>query len=1847
MDGLKVAELKIILKSRGLSCKGNKESLVKRLRDALEVRTSASQSDHIAVQPDDSASQVRSNVSNRSSNCSSANSELKRAEEAADRAELVEKMRSLRDKQYFESKIAELRHGQELLELQSTINELAAREQAFQAYRNNGGISPAPASHPQAHTQYPIQQPPITEADFGHGSQPSLHLPLNERHLKGSRDDIHSELKAERERTAALMRLPPIEIKKFGGDITQFAQFIRSFEMKIASKLEDDSEKLHYLEQNLVSGSKPHTIVASCMYIEDGYEQAMQILRKRYGQPSTIAAAFMDKINDEERMEFGNGEDLDKFALLLMSCKNALGNACHLISDPRTLRNITEKLPSSLLNRWRRRVDDLEETHGRSAVFEDLVEFVMKEARVATNASFGQHMYDGSRGSGKKQINGSFSMVQNQESLVTATQAHSIDYSTCLFCGDKSHYLPECAKLKEMSAEEKKSFVMRNSLCFGCLRRGHRRNLCRRPARCRTCNRSHPTALHEHDGPGNLRGVQPQEQPRAQGETDGAKVTSCRTSTESQKCGAILPIVAVKAKSALGHCTTFAFLDSGSTHSFISTSLVHKLNLGHLPGCQLTLTTVDRAVSVPTQVVAGLSITDLEGENYLSLPALYTLPNLPVEAGQFPKAEDLEEWDHLQDIVLPQPEIAEVGLLLGADAFLAMEPLRVIPSVNGSPYATLTRFGWVICGLNQTASPPDVTTVCRTTVTESKSLEEMIKSFYNYEYAEHLHCTKRGLSAEDRLWMRKVESSIAYERGHYSVPLPLADDNVKLPNNFYMAKARLEKLKTKFERDHKFAATYKAYVNEMLDKGFAEIVPDDKLARNDGRVWFLPHHAVFHARKPDKFRVVFDCAAEFQGVSLNDGLLQGPDQTNTLLDVLLRFRMEPIAFMADIEGMFNQVTVPEADRDFIRFLWWKDGNTANKIEQRRMKVHIFGARSSPSVACYTLRRTAKDYESEFSKEAVETIQCNFYVDDVLKSCEDELTAVRLIQELKVLCSNGGFNLTKMTSNSSKVVKSIADEDKSKELKDMINVTDKQPDEKALGLVWKPEQDVLSIYLNLTDLKSRPRTRRGLLSAVGSLYDPLGMIAPTILRGKQILQDLAKKQLTWDREIPKEERCSWNAWLNDISETYKLSMPRCIKPIIFKDIVSYEIHHFADASERAYGTVSYCRIVNTAGDIHCSFLMGKAHLAPLKAVTIPRLELMAAVTAVRVSALIADAVKFDGLVSEELFWTDSTTVLRYIANNKTRFHTFVANRLAIIHDGSTKDQWNFVSSELNPADDVSRGVQSERWLKGPDFLWKSRKEWPSRPTALLPVGTNDPEVKNAIVSVTDVQLENAHGDTCAEPNLEDPIQKLIQYYSDRAKLIRAVAWIMKIKKTLKARTREAGKSSTKLTSLDLLFAEEEIIKSVQAKAFPTELNDLRQNVNVRPSSSISRLDPFLKEGMIRVGGRLQNADLAYNAKHPIIMPSHEKYTEMLVQDVHERLGHAGRQHVLAHVRDRMWILKGNATVRRVLNACLFCKRRFHSTQTQKCANLPNDRVAAFEKPFTNTGVDYFGPFFVRHGRGQAKRYGVIFTCLSVRAVHMEVADDLSADSFLCAMRRLVCRRGHVKVLRSDRATNFVGANNELKRELQNQEQNEEWIHYKTLKMGMDWVYNVPGASHHGGVWERQIRTIRRLLESMITSTSMKNETLVTFMCEVEAIINSRPLTPVSTDHLDTEPLSPNHLLLAGAGYDLVPVNLFNKTDSNSRKRWKQAAYYANMFWKRWRAEYLPLLQARPHHLSRAKPNLGVGDIVVVVDESVPRGQWPLGRVLRVKHSADGLVRSVELQVRGTTLQRPVTKIVKLI
>ena len=309
-----------------------------------------------------------------------------------------------------------------------------------------------------------------------------------------------------------------------------------------------------------------------------------------------------------------------------------------------------------------------------------------------------------------------------------------------------------------------------------------------------------------------------------------------------------------------------------------------------------------------------------------------------------------------------------------------------------------------------------------------------------------------------------------------------------------------------------------------------------------------------------------------------------------------------------------------------------------------------------------------------------------------------------------------------------------------------------------------------------------------------------------------------------------------------------------------------------------------------------------------------------------------------------------------------------------------------------------------------------------------------------------------------------------------------------------------------------------------------------------------------------------------------------------------------------------------------------------------ADLPPDRVCALEPPFTNTGIDLFGPFFVSRGRSQIKRYGVIYSCLSTRAVHIEVASSLSTDSFICAFRRFLARRGQVKIIRSDQGSNLVGAKRELKSQLLHLAEKCPEIREEMMKQEVKWILNPPNASNFGGAWERMIRSVRKILDFLLHLQKLTDETLQTFLCEVEYILNSRPLTPVSSDHKDLNPLTPNDILLSRTSF--IPAGLFQKSDTHSRKLWRQAQYLAEQFWSRWRKSYVPLLQERMSG-QRQRPNLAAGDIVVLVDNSVPRGAWPFGLIKAVRLSKDGLARSATVVTGGRTTTRPVNKMVLVV
>lgn len=304
-----------------------------------------------------------------------------------------------------------------------------------------------------------------------------------------------------------------------------------------------------------------------------------------------------------------------------------------------------------------------------------------------------------------------------------------------------------------------------------------------------------------------------------------------------------------------------------------------------------------------------------------------------------------------------------------------------------------------------------------------------------------------------------------------------------------------------------------------------------------------------------------------------------------------------------------------------------------------------------------------------------------------------------------------------------------------------------------------------------------------------------------------------------------------------------------------------------------------------------------------------------------------------------------------------------------------------------------------------------------------------------------------------------------------------------------------------------------------------------------------------------------------------------------------------------------------------------------------ASLPEDRLLPNKTPFTNVGVDYFGPFDIKRGRSTVKRYGVLFTCLTIRAVQIEIADSLNTDSCINALRRFISRRGQVSVMRSDNGTNFVGAERELREALRNLDHNK--IGNTMLQRGIKWIFNSPAASHQGGVWERQIRTVRKILDALLKEQTIIDDSLHTIMCEVESIVNNRPITSTSEDPNDLEPLTPNHLLLLKTQPSLPP-GIFNKEDQYARKRWRQIQYLADLFWSRWTHEYLPILQERSKW-SKLKRNFETGDVVLVVDSSSPRNSWIMGRVIQTIPDSSGTVCRVKLKTKTNVLERPVNKL----
>ena len=1038
-------------------------------------------------------------------------------------------------------------------------------------------------------------------------------------------------------------------------------------------------------------------------------------------------------------------------------------------------------------------------------------------------------------------------------------------------------------------------------------------------------------------------------------------------------------------------------------------------------------------------------------------------------------------------------------------------------------------------------------------------------------------------------------------------------------------------------------------MNDILNKGLAEKVPDQELSNKN--VWYIPHHGVYNPRKPEKIRVVFDCSAKFAGESLNDNLMTGPDLTNNLVGVLLRFRQENVAFSCDVEEMFYQFFVNPDHRDFLRFLWFD--RESDQISEFRMKVHLFGASSSPACANFGLKQAANDNESACGQRAASFIRNEFYVDDGLTSTESIDEAKDVIHASQEICKNAGLKLHKFASNKSEVLENIDSDHVAKDLQKRNFQLLNPPIEKVLGVGWCLDSDTFRFKVQL---ENKPITRRGILSTVSSVFDPLGLLAPVILPGKQILQELCRENVGWDSEIPETAQIEWEKWKKDLISLEQIKISRCYKPENFGSIKEVQMHHFSDASTKGYGQCSYIRLVNEEKQVHCSLIMGKSRVTPLKHVSIPRLELTAAVTSVRVGSMLSKELNYKDV--QHFYWTDSKVVLGYVSNDTKRFQVYVANRVQEIRNKSNRNQWNYVKTKDNPADIASRGVSPKElaknytWFNGPEFLWKEDIDKSLNHSQTFELDPDDPEVKKCQVHLTQGS-DSQRSELLQKKDFIFDLNRFSSWIKTKRVLALCLKFIHKLK--LK-KSKVQLQTNDKITVTDLAEAESMIIRFVQHASFKEEKVILKDNVSgkqksqasIKKTSALHGLDPFIdSEGIIRVGGRLRYSGDDFLVKHPIILPKVHHITSLIVQHFHTLGSHQGRGITSNLVRSNgFWVIGLRSVSASLIHKCVTCRKNRSLPMDQKMADLPDIRSEE-SAPFTCCGVDIFGPFTVREGRKDIKRYGVLFTCLASRAVHLDIASSLSTDAFINALRRFCAIRGPIRQLYSDRGTNFVGSDNELHK--LNQDRIQNYLVSRNCDY-IEWKFNIPDSSHKGGVWERQIRTVRSILSQMLNQLGdqLDEDSLRTFIHETMYIINSRPLSIENMYDPDfPEPITPNHILTMKSNILLQPPGNFVREDMYSRKRWRRVQYLLNVFWTRWKSEYLQNLQERKKW-TKEKPNLMTGDIVMLKEEDSPRNKWPLGRVISAPVSDDGLVRHDKIKcANGHTYERSVQKLFLII
>eukprot|EP00731_Ephydatia_muelleri_P005954 Em0003g202a len=985
-----------------------------------------------------------------------------------------------------------------------------------------------------------------------------------------------------------------------------------------------------------------------------------------------------------------------------------------------------------------------------------------------------------------------------------------------------------------------------------------------------------------------------------------------------------------------------------------------------------------------------------------------------------------------------------------------------------------------------------------------------------------------------------------------------------------------------------------------------------------------------------------------------------PDNFNLcqarLFEILLRFRLFPVALVADIEKAFLMVSVVKEDRDALRFLWLDDiSSDCPSVQVLRFTRIVFGVSASPFLLNATIKRHIEGYRSEDSG-FVEKFQRSIYVDDVTFGAESAEKAFKLYQQSKLWLAKGGFNLRKFVTNCPELQSRInwaenhtLDQSDGTDparvtSEDMSYVKNTLGDNlnnleglKVLGVRWNPESDLLLFDIqHITELATKLQpTKRNVIGLAARFFDPLGVISPVTVQFKLLFQNICVKNVSWDEPLSCELLERWEKLLDGLKQVHSITIPRCY----FSNWTSCSLRGFCDASQHAYAAVVYL-LIETDGSCYSKLVVAKTRVCPLQKHSIPRLELLGALLLSRLLSWAHSALRVELRLEPSICYTDSIVVLYWIKRVDKEWKQFVENRVTEIRRLAPAAWWQHCPGADNPADMPSRGmdplqlVNNPLWFNGPRWLCESSSE-----------GLSDSCIAEHVPEGCATELKVKDSRRCQESHSmlvsdhKDPMIRC-ENFSSLKRLLKVTAIVYKFIQVLKMR-RRGTEASVRLEAKDIIDAELYWIRIAQEMLLQDEKFTMWK----------TQLGLYLDDlGLWRCKGRLSNAELPMDAKHPILLPSKHHITILVAQDCHKHVMHGGIKETLAELRGRFWIIKGRSFLRNLLHQCTICAR----INARPCESppLPQFRVREYP-PFNCVGVDYAGPLYVKSGE---KVWISLFSCCVTRAIHLEVVPDMSTESFIRCFKRFAARRGTPSIVVSDNSKTFRSAHKELA-----QIQTHPVVENFFTEQRIEWRFNLEKAPWWGGFFERMVGSVKRCLKKVIGHARLTFDELLTVIVEVEGTLNSRPLTYLSADDFD-EPLTPARLLTGRRLHGLPDTHVSSELDldfvtssthSAVTSRMKHLQLILQHFWKRWKTEYLIDLR-ETHRFSTNKDKgygkIALGDIVLVHDDNHPRTFWRLGRVEQLIQGSDGHVRGAVVRVSSktgsTTLRRPLQRLYPL-